>query len=177
MSTDVKLSRWSTILLVLAVLTLLHNLAAPLPLILGEIPLVLVRGEETWRATMPQLPTADAWIFGAVMMAPQMVWIYCVAQVGRLAQSFRRGVLFGPRVTAAFLRFGCALLLMGVMQTVQYPAVNSLFFWRGVTPWLADMPLLTLLSPDLIMAGAFFFVLGKIMQRGAELQDFDELTV
>ena len=172
-----KLSRWSTVLLVLAALTALQSVVAPLSLLLGNDRIVLTRGEDVWRIMMSQLPAADAWILGAVVMIPQILWLYCVFQVGRLAHSYRRGVLFGPRVTGAFLRFGMALIIMGVLGSAQYPVINYLFFWRGVTPWLADMHLLRIIDIDLIMAGAFFFVLGKIMQQGADLQDSDRLTV
>ena len=60
---------------------------------------------------------------------------------------------------------------------VVLPAIASFLFARGAAPWLADMPLWGLIEPDLFMASAYFYVLGKIMQRGAALEELAELTV
>jgi len=174
---DTKLARWSLILLVLAVLTMLLSLVSPLTLLFGDAPVVLSKGTEIWKTTFHSLPTAEATALLLILMAPQLAWVIAVVQVARLAQRYRRGRIFELGNTVYFIRLGVALAVMGLLQSLVLPLVNALFYYRHISPWLADIPWLEVLQPDLIMAGAFFFVLGKIMERGAELHESDQLTV
>lgn len=164
-------------MLVLAVLAGVQNVVSPLSQLLTDEPIVLTKGDEIWRTTFHWLSSFDAWVFAAIVMSPDAVWLLCIVEIGRLALRYRRGMLFDVYVTRCYMRLGVAMTVMGVLGTAMYPALNYFFFWRGVTPWLADMPFLSIVQSDLIMAGAFFFVLGKIMRRGVELQDSFSLTV
>lgn len=174
---DAALRRWSTVLLALAALVVLRSVAAPALLLSDGGPIVLTHGTEVWQTRLHDLPRGDAGLFLAIILLPQAAWLYGVVQIARLARFYRRGVLFAVPVSGAFLRLGGALIVMGALDTLILPAVAHLFHARGITPWLADIPLLAIVEVDLIMAGAFFFILGKIMQRGAELQETDRLTV
>lgn len=174
---DVTLSRWSGVLLVLAVLTGLQSIFSPLSWLFGGTPIILTKGDEIWRSTFQMLPRFDAWVLLGLILLPQLAWVAGVWQVGKLAHSYRRGILFDLKVTQCYMRMGAAWTMMGVLATIDYPVLNYVLYWDGVTPWVADMPLLEIVQTDLIMAGAFFFVLGKIMRRGVELQDSFSLTV
>jgi hypothetical protein len=66
---------------------------------------------------------------------------------------------------------------MGILHFVTYPAINYFLFWRGISPWLGDMPGLFLFRIDYLMAGVLFFVLGKIMRRASELEETDRLMI
>lgn len=177
MAVDRNLARWSTVLLALALATALLSILTPVALLLDDAPVTLMRNGKIWQTSMNALGTTDQALLWIGVMLPQLAWFYGVLQVARLARSYRRGVMFDATVTGAFERLGIALAVMGTLETLQYPTLNFLLYYRGVSPWLGDMPVLALIQPDLLMAGAFFFVLGKIMRRGAELQETDSLTV
>ncbi|WP_448206292.1 hypothetical protein [Azospirillum sp. sgz302134] len=174
---DAQLTRWSTILLLLASLTVVQSLVEPLSLFLGGTPITLHRDGETWNTTYQALAPLDAGAIALLVLGPELAWVYVSLQVWRLAHKYRRGILFDSLLSPCFLRIGMGLAVMGVLDTLAYPAMAQLLYCRRISPWLGDTPLLALIRVDLIMAGAFFFVLGKIMMRGAELQDLDQLTV
>lgn len=177
MGSDRTLARWSTVLLWLAGLTLVRALVEPVVDLADDGRIVLLNDGAVWTTTLSELPRAERAAFLAIVLLPHAVWIYAVVQMARLARFYRRGVLFDAAVSGAFLRLGGALAAMGVLQSAILPAVAHLFHARGITPWLADIPLVSVVEVDLVMAGAFFFILGKIMRRGAELQEADRLTV
>lgn len=177
MDRDTKLRRWSMVLLLLALATLARGLSAPFFLLLEGGPILLTKGQEVWQSRFESLPTFEAGIVFTVLTLPQVAWLYGVLQIVRLARCYRRGTLFGPAVSGAFLHLGAALATVGLLNSLTLPAVAAVLYHRGICPWLADMPVFAILDLDLIMAGAFFFVLGKIMRRGAELEEADRLTV
>lgn len=175
---DKALFRWSTVLLVLAFVTLLANILGPLSLILdGTDPLVLAKGDDLWKFTLGELKAWDRVVVFTTLVLPSLIWVLGVLQIGQLALLYRGGKVFEQANVRCFLRLGTILVVSGILESLVYPAINHYLFARGISPWLADMKLLFTLEPDLIMAGMFFFVLGKIMQRGVELQEFDRLTV
>lgn len=174
---DKKLARLSGTLLVLAYVTALLSIIAPLALLTDSSPIVLAKGSEIWKTTLGELPLLEGGLCVFLLLLPDMVWVYAVIQIARLAHYYRRGFIFEYRNTQCFVHIGGALIVMGIVGNLAMPLVNYLFYYRHISPWLADMPLLAVMEPDLIMAGAFFYVLGKIMRRGAELQDDERLTV
>lgn len=174
---DKKLILWSRILLILAWITVIISLAGPLYMVLSNAPMVLAKGDEIWKTTMSQIPAMEGYLCLFILMLPNFAWVYAVANIAKLAKFYQKGQVFEEQNTRCFIKIGIALCIMGVLSALVLPAVNYLFYYRNITPWLSDMPLFALLNPDLIMAGAFFYVLGKIMQRGAELQDNERLTV
>lgn len=177
MDSDATLTRWSKILLLLAVATALQSVAEVVALFLGDGPIVLARGGELWRTSFGELPAFETTAVAAIVLGPQLAWVFVAFQVGKLAVNYRRGNLFDASASRCFLRIGAGLAVMGALDTLAYPALNHLFYWRGISPWLANQSVLAELRLDLIMAGAFFFILGKIMTRGAELQDLERFTV
>jgi len=175
--TDRKLIWWSTALLLLAIAAAAQSVIGPLSLLADGNPVVLKNGPEIWQFTFQSLQRMDATILTVIILLPQVAWISAAWQVARLAIHYRRGGFFSPIITTCFLRLGMALAAMGALDSLAYPAVDYIFYWRGVSPWLGDVPVLAILRLDLMMAGAFFFILGKIMTRGKELQDLEQFTI
>ena len=161
----------------LALLTGVLVVVGPLTLLFQDVPIVLARGTEIWKTDLQSLPPAIALAMLAILLMPLVAWLYGVAQVVRLARQYRGGHVFDAPNTTRFVRLGAALMVMDVLNALVMPAVNYLLHGAGISPWVADMPLLALLQPDLLMAGVFFVVLGKIMRRAAELERSDRLTI
>lgn len=177
MSYDLHLTRWSAILFWFAVMTVLLCLCEPLALLFSDAPIALAKGTEVWSSSLNALPATDVAFILMVLLAPQCAWLVAVIQVAYLAGNYRRGIVFDRRNAGRFLRIGIALAVMGVLHMLVMPFIGYWVFHRGLCPWLPDMPFLAIAEPDLMMSGIFFFVLGKIMQRGAELQESEDLTV
>jgi hypothetical protein len=89
------------------------------------------------------------------------------------ARRYRKGQIFEEENARRLVRLGLALAAIGVLNTLSLPIFNMLLYWRGVSPWLADMPFILVFEPDYVMAGLFFVILGKIMRRGSELEERD----
>lgn len=174
---DIFLKRWSTTLLMLALLTVGLVFATPLASLLQDSPIMLIKGTETWKTSLYALPLCDAVALVSIILCPQIAWVFGIFQILHLALNYRRGKIFDTENTSRFIKLGYSLFLMGVLEIIAFPAANYLLFLRKISPWLGDMPILSFIQPDMIMAGAFFIVLGKIMHRGLELQETDELTV
>jgi hypothetical protein len=174
---DITLHRWSGVLLMLAILTIVISFIAPVVLLSGDAPLILAKGADIWRTTLSQLPRFEGALCVVITSLPNIAWVYCVVQILLLARLYRSGKVFTQENTRYFRRIGVGLTLMGFLSALMLPIIGYMLYYRGISPWLPDMPLLTLFEPDLLMAGVFFYVLGKIMQRGVELQENDDLTV
>jgi hypothetical protein len=98
-------------------------------------------------------------------------------QIGRLAFFYRQGAIFELRNAQCFMRLGGAFVALAILATVNVPLINIFLYWRGISPWLGEMPLLFMIEFDYLMAGVFFFVIGKIMRHGNELEESDRMIV
>lgn len=174
---DKELKRWSGILLFLGYATAVMSILGPLSLLSKDAPIILARGKEVWSTTFSQIGGVDGAVVLILALLPTAAWVYAVFYIVQLARHYQAGRVFAVGNTGCFLRIGAALAAMGVLDMAVYPLSNLWLFYRGITPWLGDMPILALFDPSLIMAGAFFYVLGKIMARGVALEDNDRLTV
>ena len=165
-------------MLVFALATVAFNLIVPITFIVeGDQPLVFAKGQELFKFTLGELPAFERTVIFAVLFIPALIWVYGVLQIVRLALSYRTGEVFAARNSGYFIVLGIVLVVIGICDALAYPIVNIFMYERGISPWLGDIRLLQTLEPDMIMAGLFFVILGKIMRRGAELQEFDRLTI
>lgn len=174
---DPCLARWSSILFGFAILTAAISFYAPLTILWQDQPILLAKGTEIWKSTIYTLPKLDAAMIIAISLLPQAPWLYGLYQIMRLARNYRQGKIFSRTNSAYFIKLGYAIFVMGLISALIYPILNMLLFYRGISPWLGDMDTMTFIQPDLLMAGIFFLVIGKIMQRGTELEETDQLTV
>lgn len=174
---DPCLTRWSNILFYMALITALLSLYGPLSMIWVDSPIVLAKGTEIWQSTFHKIPKPDLWLMIGIITLPMAAWIYGITQIMLLAKNYRVGKIFGADNSKFFVRLGLAMMVMGLFDSLTYPAINYLLYYRHISPWLGDMDIFTFAKPDLLMAGIFFLVIGKIMQRGAELEETDQLTV
>lgn len=164
-------------MLLLAFVTAALSILSPLSLLSSNVPLVLTKGQEVWNIPVSKLPAKEGLVFALIVMLPNLAWFWGVLQIIRLAVRYRQGMIFDVRNAVCFTRLGVALVLMGILSSLTLPAANYLLYCRGISPWLADMLWQEVLYLDPITAGVLFYVLGKIMQRGAVLQENDKLTV
>jgi hypothetical protein len=179
LSKDIHLTRWSNLLTVMAVFTaVLTVMTAFYPLIFnGPLGLVKDNGAKVWTTTVQELPVFERLTVVFTSALYNFAWLYALVQIVRLARHFRAGHIFAEANARCFVRIGAALGLMGILQTLTYPLLNYFLYWRGISPWLGDMSLLDTIHPDYVMAGVFFFVLGKIMRRASELEESDRLMI
>ena len=173
---DKELNRWSIALIVLALCSALMSVILPFDEIFFQ-PITLTHGSEIWRISQNTLPMGMRIGVGLLCWAPHIAWIYAIIQVIRLAKNYRRGVLFDSCNTGCFICIGMALAFMGIVNSATYPLLSAILFYGGITPAFADISILYAIQPEYVMAGAFFYVVGRIMRRASELHDFDQYTV
>jgi hypothetical protein len=176
---DIYLTRWSNLLAGMAILAaIITSLALAYPLVFNG-PLILMRehGADIWKTQIFDIPVFERVVVLFILYLPSFAWLFAIAQVFAIARNYITGAVFAEYNARCFVRIGIALAAMGVAETVYYPMINYFLFWRGISPWLADMPLLVVLRPDMFMAGLFFYVLGKIMRRASALEENDRLMI
>jgi hypothetical protein len=174
---DRYLARWSRSLTLLIAAAALFSIAAPVYLAADGQAFIFVSGEKTWRFMFSDLPWLDRIVFLPLISSTKIVWLYGLYQIYRLARQYRRGQIFDDANARRFVLLGVALAVIGVLDMAVYPIANVFLYWRGISPWLADMPFLLVFSPDYLMAGLFFIILGKIMRRGSDLEERDRSIV
>jgi hypothetical protein len=179
MQKDIYLARWSNVLAAMAILAaVITGLALAYPLIFnGPIVLAKEHGAEIWKTQLLDMPVFERFTVLIVLYLPSFAWLYAVLQVFRLARNYHAGQIFGEANARCFVLIGIALGVMGIVETVYFPILNYFLYWRGISPWLADMPWLAVIRPDMFMAGLFFFILGKIMRRASDLEENDRLMI
>ena len=69
------------------------------------------------------------------------------------------------------------LVLMALSRTLIQPIISYYFYWRGISPGLADLKLVLNIDLDLLMIGLIFFVIAKIMERASEINEENQLTI
>lgn len=178
-SQDKKIMRWSTFLFVMVIFALVINVAALIYPTIYDVPISISKnsGKDIWNTTASALPILDFTVVIALNSFASVAWLYGLLQIGRLAKHYRGGRIFEEHNAVCFIRLGIALVFVGIGNSLNYPIANLFLYWRGVTPWLGDMPPLFLVQPDYLMAGVFFFVLGKIMRRANELEETNRLII
>jgi hypothetical protein len=176
---DIYLTRWSNVLAAMAVLAgVVTALTMIYPLIFdGPIVLAKAHGAEIWKMQILDMPVFERLTVLLALYMPSFAWLYIILHIFRLARNYRTGQIFGEVNACGFVRIGVALALMGLFQTIDYPFINHFLNWRGITPWLGEMPLVALIRPDMFMAGLFFYVLGKIVRRASDLEESDRLVI
>lgn len=176
---DAHLARWSLALMAMVFFAAVLDVAVPIyEFFYGVVGLVKDQGKTVWVTQVSALPLVDRFSFILGTEFDNIVWLYVLLQVWLLAQYYRSGSIFEERNATCFMGVGFGLWIMGIMQSFEYDAVNYYFYWRGISPWLGDTPpILFLIRIDMLMAGLFFFVLGKIMRRAIELEETNRLIV
>jgi hypothetical protein len=173
---DKELNIWSVALIILALCSGLMSIILPIEEIFLQ-PIMLMHGAEIWRIPLETLPIGIRIGVGLLCSAPHIAWIYAIIQVIRLARNYRRGILFDTCNTSCFIRIGIALAFMGVINSATFPLLSVILYYGGMTPALADISILYAIQPEYIMAGAFFYVVGRIMRRASALHDFEKYTI
>ena len=173
---DTELNLWCVVLIILAFCSGLMSVILPLEEIFLQ-PITLMHGSEVWRIPLETLPIGMRIGVGLLCWAPHIAWIYAIIQVIRLAKNYRRGILFDTCNTGCFIRIGMALAFMGIINSATFPLLSVILYYGGMTPTLADISILYAIQPEYIMAGAFFYVVGRIMRRASELHDFEKYTI
>ncbi|MCA8883871.1 MAG: DUF2975 domain-containing protein [Rhodobacteraceae bacterium] len=175
---DRALTGWSRLLWGLALLTLALNVAQ-LSLLWFEpvLPITLTSGDEVWSTDFHDQPRHVQIALIALVTGSELPWIFAVVQIALLGRDYMRGTVFTENNTRRFQKIGLALIALGVFGSLLHPAIAALLFAFGGAPWMADMAPLFTLEIDYLMAGLLFFVIGKIMQRGLELQTSDQFTI
>ena len=179
MPKDIRLIRWSNLLLALAIICALLAAAVPIYILFSDAPIVLLKegGKTTWNTTFNALPTIDRLVVFVLTFSSSVAWLYGLLQIARLAVFYRQGAIFELRNARCFMYLGGAFVVIAILETVTGPLINAFLYWRGISPWLGEMPLLFLIEFDYLMAGVFFFVIGKIMRNGNELEESDRMIV
>ena len=177
-SSDRTLTWWSRALWLMALVTLLYNLAE-ITLIWFDLDLSLSleREDETWEADFHTLPFGVKFGLGAILVVPELPWFYAIVQIALLGHSFMRGQIFTEINCRRFQKIGLALIIEGALESLVDPSAMWLLYLTDTTPWLAEFDPFFTWDLNPLMAGLLFFVLGKIMQRGLELDTSDRFTI
>lgn len=163
----------------MVLLAAIINIAEPIyEYFYGLVGLVKDEGKTIWTTLISELPFVDRIASITLSSLDSLAWLYVLLQIWRLARYYQNGHIFEERNALCFMRVGMGLCIMGFLQTAEYPVGAHYLYWRGISPWLADMPpIVFAIRADLLMAGVFFFVLGKIMRRAVELEETNRLIV
>jgi hypothetical protein len=177
MSKNAHLAGWSRVLFVLAAAAALFALARLLSFLFQDGRVTLLKEGEVRDIFVADLSALDRTFVSAVMAAQTPVWLYALSNMAGLARAFRRGMVFERGNARRVMRIGFALTTIGVLQSTLKPVLAVFLYWRGVIPWLADLPLAYVIHVDTVMAGLFFVILGKVMHRAIELDENQRLIV
>lgn len=180
MQKDVHLKRWSNLLAVVAILAavvVLFRLADAVSFD-GTIRFIKENGAQKWDIKLSDIPLFERLTVVALRSVPPLGTLYTFLQVFLLARNYRSGQIFSAANARYFVRIGLALLVMAAIGTVTFPFLNHFLYWRGISPWLADLPPLQwMLRPGNVLVGLFCLILGKIMQRASELEENDRMMI
>jgi hypothetical protein len=176
---DAHLARWSLALMAMVLIAAALNISFPIyEFFYGLTGFVKDEGKTVWTSLISALPLIDRFAITLFTELDSVVWLYVLLQIWLLARYYRSGRIFEECNAVCFMKVGQGLCIMGIVQSFEYHAVNHYLFWRGISPWLGDTPpVLFAVRVDMLMAGLFFFVLGKIMRRAIELEETNRLIV
>jgi hypothetical protein len=178
MAADTFLTRWITVLYVTAAIAGLFDIIAPLSDLLDpDFKLVLTHGIDKQTIMGRDLPTYDLLAISAFVLVSHIVWLMAIVEAVRLARHFQCGHIFEERCARCLIRIGYIVVAFGFVDSFTAPVFQHFLYWRGISPWLMDAPLIYTLQPDAVMAGLFLIILGSVMRRAAALEENNRLIV
>lgn len=162
---------------ILSVVTALFTIASPVYALSHECPITLLKGQEEWKIDLFALGWFDFLAVFTVVMLPKFAWLASLFNILMLARRYEHGRIFDQANARRFVRIGECLVLVGLLDCMIAPFINYFLYWRGISPWVGDMPLAYVVQPNYVAAGVFFVVMGKVTQRAFELQEDNRLIV
>lgn len=144
----------------------------------GELHL-MIEGE-IWSRRIEALNAADQLFVTAIISSSAAMLIWGMSHVAMLCRLYQGGMIFSIDCIQCFKKFAVALLLVAILETAAVPALVGYLWSRGVIPAFPefDLPvLMDIVQVEIFMVGILFFVIARIMEVGAEMQDEMALTV
>jgi hypothetical protein len=176
-SGDVYIVRWSNLLSILVVLAALLTIALVVNFALHSGKIGLMHDEKIHVFFVTNLSWPEFCVAVGCVFSAEITWMYGLLQLFWLARHFRRGRIFDEDNSKRLLHISYVLAAVTVIDALTPPIIAFTLYWRGVTPWLSDLPLLRLIEPAYILASIFFFILAKVMSRAVELERESRLYV
>lgn len=174
---DVYIVRWSNILSVLVVLAALLTIVLIVKFALNDGKIFLMHDEQIHIFFLTDLAWPEFCVAVACVFSVEITWMCGLLQLFRLARHFRQGRIFDENNSKLLMRLSYVLAIITAIDAVTAPILSVMFYWRGVTPWLSDLPVFELIEPTYVLAAIFFFILAKVMSRAVELEKESRLYV
>ena len=69
------------------------------------------------------------------------------------------------------------LIAVSAFEMLELPLMGGYLYSRGILSQMPDIDPLLSLEADFLAAGVFFWLIAKIMERAAKMQEENDLTV
>lgn len=174
---DARLAGWSNLLYALVILIMLTTIGLTAHFLLYDGKVVLSHQQQMYIFFMQDLPWFEFCVSAASICIIETTWICGLWQLLRLAGSFRRGGVFDEDNARRLVRLSGVLAIISVLDMLRRPIIAAVFYWRDVTPWMSELPLIHFINPSYVLAAIFFLILGKVMGRATELEKESRLYI
>ncbi|WP_161629874.1 DUF2975 domain-containing protein [Desulfogranum japonicum] len=139
-------------------------------------PVALFIESELWTKSISSFQVEDRLIIFSILNAKTLLWLIALYQIWRLCRLYSQTEFFTVRNAFCFANVGRALIGMAVVDTLIVPLVGAFLKYRGIIPQMPDMNAF-MPELDLLVAGLFFWLIAKIMERAAIMREEADLTI
>ena len=139
-------------------------------------PVALFINGELWTKKISSFQVQDRLAIFGILNAKTLLWLIALYQIWRLCRLYSHAEFFTTRNALCFSNVGRSLIGMAVVDTLIVPLVGAFLKYRGIIPKMPDMDVF-MPELDLLVAGLFFWLIAKIMERAAIMREEADLTI
>jgi hypothetical protein len=176
-SRDIYIVRWSNVLSVLVILAALLTIILIINFTFYDGKIGLLHDKKVYVFFIKNLSWPEFYTTIMCIFSVELTWMLGLLQLFRLARHFRHGRIFDEDNSRHLMRISYVLVAVTIIDALTPPIISAIFYWRGVTPWMSDIPMLELIEPAYVLAAIFFFILAKVMSRAADMERESRLYV
>lgn len=143
----------------------------------SDFPLALPIDGEVWTKPVSELTVHDRFVLFAFIEIATLFWFSVLYQFWRLCGLYAQGLFFTALNARCFKYIAWAIIGMSLVDSVEVYAIGAYLTAQGIIPMMPDVEFFLLLETDFLVAGLFFLLIAKIMERAAVMQGESELTI
>ncbi len=169
-----KLTLWLRLLIIIAVLMTIVEIVLAF---FSDEPIALFVQGEVWMQEISSFGLVDRIVIFSILGVAIFLWMTVLYQFWRLCSLYRQNMIFTVKNAHCFIRIGWAMIGMAITDTLEIPLLGAYLLESGYIPAMPDMDAAFMFELDFLVAGLFFWLVAKIMERAAILQEEAALTV
>ncbi|MDW6002410.1 DUF2975 domain-containing protein [Vibrio mangrovi] len=143
----------------------------------SDIPITLYLQGELWTKEFSSFAMQDQLVLFGLLSIEKVLWLGILYQFWRLCRFYRNNQVFTVQNAYCFMKTGWLLLGICLSEVALIPLVGGYLYYRQILPQMPDLQYALIFNVDYLVPGLFFWLIAKIMEQAALMQEEADLTI